>query len=58
MWSLISWSIEKRGTEMFNSNAICYYDGADKLVESAEIARSIAITISFLTLMSQPTLSA
>lgn len=58
MWNLVSWSIEKRGAEMSNSAAICYYDGTEKLVELAEIARSMGIIISFLTLMRLPTPSA
>ena len=57
MLNLVSWSIEKRGAEISNSNAIYYYDDAEKLAQLAEIARSMGITISFLTLMGPPTRS-
>ena len=58
MWKLVSWSIEKRAAEITNTNAICYYDDAEKLAESDEIALSMVITISLLTLMGPPTRSA
>ena len=58
MWNLVSWSIEKRAAEITNTNAICYYDDAERLADSDKIALLMVNPISLLTLMGPPTRSA